>query len=883
MAIWKFSVALVAAGFAASAASAAEPVSYYLPADEAYDPDIPTPEAFMGHAIGAFVVRPDIVVAYARELDRLSERITSEVIGYSHEMRPIVALTVTSPDNHARLDAIRARHLTLSDPTADADIAADMPVVTWMGFGVHGDEISSMDAAMLAMYHLTAASSDTVATQLSNSVILLLPNLNPDGFGRAAQWVNMHVGKALVTDDQSREHAPGWPRGRGNHYWFDLNRQWIVQTQPEPQAWLALFKRWKPSLAVDFHEMNADSTYFFSPGIATQVNPYIGARTRELQKAIAGRFAATLDEDREFYFSEEFFDEFNPSMGSNFPAINGAVGFLFENRGFVGRAVENETGTVTLDARIRRHLRMALATVAAAADNRETLHRHQQQFWTESMAMARGQRTQAYVFAAPGDPVRAHLFLEMLARHEIRAYPASRDIRAGERVFAAAETYVVPLAQPQYRVIQNIFETRTQFDDVVFYDVSTWNVALAYGLDVAALQSAPLDGMAGKPLTPAFPAAAPPPSSTYAYAFAWDGLYAPRAVGRILGAGGRARVATEGFTAVTSAGPRKFDAGAIVVPVGEDQPLSGEALHALMVQIASADGVPVSAVPTGSTGEGRDLGSNLVIPLEMPKPVLVTGDSMRVYDAGELWYLLDRVAEVPTSMRDAGAFRTADLRKYTHIIASDGGYGGWGEDVAKSIDAWVRAGGVFIGTKRAALWAIKNGLVKTEIVDDKADAGLDPLVIGVEVGEAKGGPPPRRAYGEKESIEAAKRIRGAIFPAVIDPTHPIGFGYRSDRLAVFRDSRIILARPSNPFATVVGYTDAAHLSGFVAEENLKKLPGTAAVIAERRGRGSVILFADDPFFRAYWHGTGKMVLNALYFGRTFMPEGQRIFGEHAEE
>jgi hypothetical protein len=256
---------------------------------------------------------------------------------------------------------------------------------------------------------------------------------------------------------------------------------------------------------------------------------------------------------------------------------------------------------------------------------------------------------------------------------------------------------------------------------------------------------------------------------------------------------------------------------------------------------------------------------------------------MRVYDAGELWYLLDRVAEVPTSMRDAGAFRTADLRKYTHIVAPDGGYGGWTEDVAKSIDAWVRAGGVFIGTKRAALWAIKNGLVKTEIVDDKADAGLDPLVIGVEVGEAKGPPPPRRPYGEKEAIEAAKRIRGAIFPAAVDPTHPIGFGYRTDQLALFRDSRIILARPANPFATVVAYTDAGPLSGYVAEENLKRLPGTAAVIAERRGRGSVILFADDPFFRAYWHGTGKLVLNALFFGRAFMPEGQRVFGEHAEE
>jgi hypothetical protein len=325
---------LTAPGFAA-------PLSYYLPADEQYDPAVPTPEAFMGHEVGAFVVRPDVAFAYARELDRLSDRITSETIGYTHERRPIIALTVTAPENHARLEDLRVRHLPLSDPASNVEPTEDMPVVTWMGFGVHGDEISSMDAAMVTMYHLAAATSDAARARLAAQIILVIPTMNPDGFGRAAAWFKMSRGEVAVTDDQNREHLPGWPRGRGNHYWFDLNRQWVIQTQPEAEAWLKLFHRWKPNLSVDFHEMNADATYFFSPGIPAQVNPYIGGRTRDLQKAIAGRFAATLDDDRDFYFSEEFFDEFNPAMGSNFPANNGGVGYLFENRGFTGRAVEN--------------------------------------------------------------------------------------------------------------------------------------------------------------------------------------------------------------------------------------------------------------------------------------------------------------------------------------------------------------------------------------------------------------------------------------------------------------------------------------------------------------------------------------------------------------
>jgi hypothetical protein len=536
---------------------------------------------------------------------------------------------------------------------------------------------------------------------------------------------------------------------------------------------------------------------------------------------------------------------------------------------------------VTLESRIRRHARTALTVIEAAADNRLTLLRHQRDFYKESLAMARAQRTQAYVFSAPNDPARAQAFIDVLARHQIAVYPATRDMKFGTRGFPASESFVVLLAQPQYRVIQNIFETRTQYDDVVFYDISTWNMPLAYGLKVAAVQSAPLDGMAGRRVEPAFPRPTPPPRSNYAYAFSWDGLYAPRAAQRILAAGGRARVALDAFTGVTSGGPVKFPRGTIVVPVGEEQPLSGEALHALMSRIARDDAVIVHALPTGSTGEGPDLGSNAVIPLVAPKPLVVVGDPVRFYDSGELWHLLDRFAEVPVSLRDAGALRTLDLTRYTHIILPDGNYGGWGEDVARQIDGWVRAGGILIATKRGAVWAVKNKILETDIVDDRADAGLE--APQPKVHESGAPIPARRDYADKEAVEAGERIRGAIFDVDLDVTHPIGFGAPDRELFLYRDTRIVFARPKNPFATVAAYRDGPQLSGYVAPENLKKLPGTAAVIADRKGKGAAVLFADNPAFRAYWHGTAKLVLNALFFGHTLMPEGQRFSEAHGEE
>jgi hypothetical protein len=876
----KFMTAVVM-GLALAGPAMGAPLSYYLPAEEGYDPAIPTPEAVLGHEVGRFVARPDLIAAYAEMLDAASDRVSAEVVGRTHEQRPILALVITAPENHARLEDLRARHLRQSDPAAPPP-AGELPVVTWLSFGVHPDEVSVHDAALLTMYHLAAGTSAAAQRRLKESIVVLMPLLNPDGAGRGVQWMSQHASKVPVTDDQHREHTPGWPRGRGNHYWFDLNRQWVVQTQPESHAMLAVFQKWKPHISADFHEMPADSTYFFSPGIPTQVNRYIGAATRALQKEIAGRFAAALDANKDFYFSEEFFDEFNPAMGSNFPAINGAVGYLFENRGFTGRAVENDTGVVTLASRIRRHFRMAQTTAQAAVDYKDRLAQHQRAFYQDSLAQARAQRTKAYVFAAPGDAAKAHRFLEMLSRHQIRAYRAAREIKAEGRTFAPGDSYVVPTAQPQYRVIQNIFEAPTSFDDVVFYDVSTWNVPLAYGLEVAALTGNPVDPAAA-PVAPAFPAAAPPPASDYAYAFPWDGLYAPRAVNRILAAGGRARVAVQGFTGDTTDGARAFRPGTIVVPVGENQELSDGQLRALFARIAAEDGIAVSALTTGRTARGPDLGSNYVVPLRAPRPLIVTGDAIRQYDAGELWHLFDVEAEVATSLRDVGALRTADLARYTHIVLPDGGYGALGEDMAKSLDAWVKAGGTLIATKRGAVWALKNGFAAAEVIDERVDSGFEPPPPKDNKGDNNKNPPPRRSYADKEAIEAADKIRGAILQGQLDVTHPIGFGYHGADIALFRETRVVLGRSQNPFAAVAVYADAPPLAGYVSAENMKKLPGTAAVIAERRGKGSVVLFADNPAFRAYWHGNARLMLNALFFSTAFMAEGQRFAGEAADD
>src|SRR5690606_12419723 len=219
-------VVAVSLGFSWSAW--AEPLEYYLPFEAEYDPAVPRPEAVVGHELGEWHLSHDKIVAYMRALADSSDRVLWHQTGETHEGRPLLLLAISSPENLARLDEIRATHLSLSDPRAAMPDVSSMPAVVWMGYSVHGNEPSGANAAPAVAYHLAAAQDEWTRGLLDEVVILFDPSVNPDGLQRFSTWANMHRGATLVADRQSREHNEGWPNGRTNHYWFDLNRDWLL-------------------------------------------------------------------------------------------------------------------------------------------------------------------------------------------------------------------------------------------------------------------------------------------------------------------------------------------------------------------------------------------------------------------------------------------------------------------------------------------------------------------------------------------------------------------------------------------------------------------------------------------------------------------------------
>ncbi|KKN99129.1 M14 metallopeptidase family protein [Pseudohongiella sp.] len=852
-----FCVLAVLAGLQMPLAGAQNPadaeatMAYYLPEGVQYDPAIPTPEQVLGTVPGEWHVRHDQLVNYMYAVAEASDRVSIERFGSSYENRPLVVLTITSPQNHGRIEEIRQQHLALSDPSrADELMTADMPVVLYQGYSVHGNEPSGANAALLYAYHLAAAQGPDIENALANAVVLLDPSFNPDGLDRFAQWANSRRAMTLSTDPNNMEHNEPWPGGRTNHYWFDLNRDWLPLRHPESRARLSNFHRWRPNVLTDHHEMGSDNTFFFQPGIPSRTHPMTPQRNQDLTEAIAQFHAQALDADQRLYYARESFDDFYYGKGSTYPDINGAVGILFEQASSRGHARDTAHGVLRFPFTIQNQFLSSLSTLEGALALRTELLDYQREFYQEALDMADAADTKAYVFGDADDSGSAFRMAEILRQHQIAVHVLDEDLQVGEQAFQRGQAYVVPTNQGQHRLIESIFERRTTFPDTLFYDVSTWTFPYAFNTPFAELGSRQFgSGLLGERVEVGqFPAGEyVGGNNAYAYLFEWDEFYASRAMYRLLDAGIRAKVATEPFTAVTADGPREFDYGTILVPVGP-QEVSADDIRALMRQASEEDGMTVYAMETGLSSAGIDLGSPSFSNLRRPSIALIAGEGTRSSEVGEAWHTFDQKFRIPVTLLTQSRMRQADLNQYNVLIMASGSYSQVQTDRVKQ---WVEAGGTLIVYKTALNWAAENELANITLIDNAAQESET-----------------TRAYAEMSRDRGEQLIGGSIFNTTLDLSHPLGYGYNSPLLRVFRDSTLFMELAENPYATPLQYTNAPLASGYVSQENIDRMAGTAAIVVSAHGSGRVIAMTDNPNFRAFWFGTTRLFMNAVFFGHT---------------
>ncbi|MFW6027749.1 MAG: M14 family zinc carboxypeptidase, partial [bacterium] len=787
-----------------------------------------------------------------------------------HEGRPILFLVATSPENHARLDEIRAAHLARTDPSAPPPDDEDAPVVVWLNYGVHGAESSGMDASLPVAWHLAAAQGPEIDEMLANSVILIAAVFNPDGHSRRVDHVYKFSSEVPVTNPDHAQHNL-WLEARTNHYWFDLNRQWLLQTQPESRAWMRKWHEWKPNVSADYHEMGSDATYYFHPGEPKRKNPLIPDRERELLSEIAKRHAAFMDSEARLFYSEERFDNFYIGKGSTYPSINGSVGILFEAAAARGGQVEGDNGIRTYADNIRTHFRTSLTTIEGGLNLRPQLLAYQRAFFEQSVTEAGGDVLRAWVFKTEGDRARLLKFVDLLRRHDIRVHHLARDVKINNETYAKDESFIVPMQQPQYRMIRGLFDRLTEFEENIFYDVSGWTLPLAYDLTYHRLiQGGYGAGMLGEEATAELPVHEPPEQASYGYMFDWAEYYAPRAAWRLMDAGVRVRTAFRPLTVDTDKGEVEFGRGAIFVPLAR-QEVSAERIHEVAKEISAKDSVQVHAVTSGLTPiPGGDLGAPVSLrTAKKPSVLLIYGDGLIAYDVGEVWHLLDHRMHLPVVLRRKDDLGGIDWSRYTHIILSGGWEPALDEKTAERLTQWIKEeGGVLIGVRQGAEWA-QDTLLKPE-----DEEGGEKKKNGAADDEKKNGEeeePLRYDYADKPLRDAEHVVGGAIFAADLDNTHPLGFGYGDRLLPLHRNTDIVLNRPEDPFATVVQYTEKPLMTGYASERRQEEVSGKPAVVAQRLGEGTVVLYADNPNFRGTFLGTSKLFLNAIFFGGLIEP------------
>lgn len=830
-------------------------LDYFFPEGVTFEPGIPSPEEFLGYPIGSYHTRHDRIVAYMQELARLSDRATYQEIGMTFEHRPMPVLTVTSPDNHARLEEIRTRHLAASRSELDAAAANQIPLVVHLGYGVHGNETSSAEAALLTAYWLVAGTGE-VDDHLANGVFHIEPNLNPDGRDRHTHWANMHRAEPFVADPLDREHNEVWPGGRTNHYWFDLNRDWFPLVNPESKARIEFHHRWRPNVVTDYHEMGASSTYFFEPSEPVgSWNPLLPERLyTDITLRFADDWAETLDDIGSLYFTREVYDNSYPGYGSTYPNFLGGLGLVFEQASARGHIQESSHhGILSFAFGIRNHLRTAITTVRVAMEERVAMREYQREFFADAPDEAREYGAQGWVFGDPVDWMLNRDLIDLLLRHRIEVRELAEATTVDGRTFEPGAAWVVPSSQPMHLLARSVFERTETFPDSVFYDASTWTLSLAYGMPDAELRGGmpELGARVTEALSPSIPAVA---RSGIAYAMDWRLHDAPRALQALQARGVRAEVASRPLTIQTTSGPVELGRGAISIPVGI-QTLGADALHAALSEVSREVGIPFHAAESGWAVSGSDLGSRSFLPVRAPRVLLPIGDGLSSYEAGQLWHLLDQRIGMPVSKVDVGDMGRVDWSRYDVLVLVSGNPGFLEGARLDALRRWIAAGGTLVAIRGAAAWAARNGLT--------------PAIGAPGVGRRVDEPEPdrvRRDYEVAGDVSGAQQIGGSIWAADLDLTHPLGWGYTRRFLPVWRDHSYFFEPSDSEYGTVAQLIDDPHLSGYVSDENHARLPGSPSVLADQLGGGSVILLVDNPNFRGYWRGTQRLFLNALFFG-----------------
>ena len=860
------------------------PVSFAgqgLAPDTTYDPAVPTLKAVVGHDPGEAITTPEEIGRYLEALVKAAPDRTRLVkYATSWEGRPLHYLIVGSRERIAQLDGIRRGMQALASGAPEADrLIPDLPVVVWLLHGVHGNEISSSDAALQEAYHLLAArNSADVDLTTRDALVIIDPMQNPDGRQRFVTQNLLGRGVEPDPNPLSSEHDEPWPGGRVNHYLFDMNRDYFAMSQRETQGRARVMLEWYPQVVVDLHEMGGNSSYYFAPP-ADPFNPLVTDAQRKSLDLFGRANAGAFDRRGFAYFVRETYDAFYPGYGDSWPGFHGAVAMTFEQASARGLAFRRDDGTLlTYKDAVTHHFTAAITTALTAARNRERLLRDFVEYRRSAIAL--GQKgTREYLVAPGKDPARSARLARLLVSQGIQVKRAEEPFQAGAHSMPRG-TFVVPLAQPAGRLVRNLLDPDIKMDDAFLkeqdrrrkvrlsdqiYDVTAWSLPLMFDVEIVA--SDKLTGAKTVDVGAAEPAPAPAaalPAGTLGFLMPW-GSGAAATAAEALGQGIRIQTMDEGFT---HAG-RKYPIGTAFVRLSD----SPDGAAAKLQPIAAKHGAELVPIAETWTEEGTSLGSSRSARLKTPRVLLAWDSPASTLSAGWARYVLEqRFGQRVTAMR-VPSLQNYDMRDYDVLVLPSGNYN-FSDDALRRLKDWIRSGGTLITIAEASRWAARDkvGLLDTDTLLRDGTPEKDAPAEGQGAGASKDKPDPSKPFDFEKAIQPEKEqpesLAGAILRVTLYPYHWLTAGLDGEIQAVAEGSRVFAPIKLDAGVNVGVYAppDKLVAAGLVWKEAQPLLAERAFLMHQSMGRGHVIAFAEDPNYRAYAEATELLFINAVLLG-----------------
>lgn len=815
-----------------------------------------SPDQFLPHRLGENFTPHHLLVDYFEQVADNSDRVQLTRYGYTNEDRPLLLAFVSTPENLARLEEIRVNNLRragLMEGAVDPDLNV---VIVWLSYSVHGNEAAGSESSMGVIYELARADNSNTAEWLKNTLVIMDPSINPDGYSRYTHWYRRNTNLITNPDIAVREHDEPWPGGRVNHYLFDLNRDWAWQTQVESQQRMKVYRQWYPQIHADLHEQSYNNPYYFAPA-ARPYHEYISDWQVKFQVMTGKNHAKYFDKEGWLYFTKEVYDLLYPSYGDTYPIFSGAIGMTYEQGGSgrAGKAVVRNSGdTLTLKDRISHHLSTSLSTIEVASVNTSELLEQFQQFFAETKENPKG-KYRTYIVKGTNPQGKLKRLTDLLDKNGIeygRAQTGSNikayDYQTGKNtsVNVGTNDLLISAYQPLSVLTQVLFDPKSKIEDSLTYDITAWALPYAFGVEsYASVQN--IDISVGYSFSTSSQAST---SSPYAYLSRWESVDDARFLAQLLRKEIKVRYATTGFTIEGE----HYEAGTLIMSRADNR--KNKAFEQTIKSLAGELGQSIQAIGTGFSEQGPDLGSDAMHFIPFNKVAVLSDEGVSPYSFGQTWYYFEKVIQYPSHIFYRNKFMGLPLTDYDVLILPSGNYR-FSEAEMERLSSWVDEGGHLIAIGSAVgSFADQEGFglqrFATEEEEEMAavaeeQASLDDRLL------------PYMGAGRR-NISAS--LPGAIFQTQLDNTHPLGFGLGRNYFSLKTGTQ---SYPFQSGLSNVGIVkEQAHTIGFVGAKARLKLEESTSFAVERKRRGSVTYMIDNPLFRGFWDNGMFLFSNALF-------------------